>query len=330
VYKIASKVLSNWLKLILPDFVSLNQSAFVPGRLIIDNVLLAYELTHYMQNKRKGLDEYAALKLDMSKAYDRVEWDFLKRMMLKLGFHQRWVNVVMQLVTTVTYQVKVNGELTDKIIPERGLRQGDPLSPYLFLICAEAFSCLLNAAENRGELKRARVCPEAPSINHLLFANDSLLLFKIDDQSTNHLQSILSLYEDCSGQLINKEKCPVMFSSNTMEEVKVAVMQSLDIGSEARNERYLGLPIYMGKSKVHTFNYLKDKVWKRIQGWKEKLLSKARKDVLIKAVAQSIPAYAMSCFDLTKTLCDDIGMMIARFWWAQQDNKNKLHLLSWE
>jgi hypothetical protein len=115
-----------------------------------------------------------------------------------------------------------------------------------------------------------------------------------------------------------------------MEEVKVAVMQSLDIGSEARNERYLGLPIYMGKSKVHTFNYLKDKVWKRIQGWKEKLLSKARKDVLIKAVAQSIPAYAMSCFDLTKTLCDDIGMMIARFWWAQQDNKNKLHLLSWE
>jgi hypothetical protein len=192
------------------------------------------------------------------------------------------------------------------------------------------FSCLLNAAEDRGDIKGVHVCPEAPSINHLLFADDSLLLFKIKSQSTSHLQYILSLYEDCSGQMINKEKCSIMFSSNTREETRTAVMQSLDIRSEARNVKYLGLPIYMGKSKVQTFNYLKDKIWKRIQGWKEKLLSKAGKDVLIKAVAQAIPTYAMSCFDLTKTLCDDIGMMIARFWWSQQDKENKLHWISWE
>jgi len=86
VYKIASKVLSNRLKKILPDIISLNQSAFVPGRLITDNVLLAYELTHYMQTKSRGMDSYAALKLDMSKAYDRVEWHFLRRMLCKLGF----------------------------------------------------------------------------------------------------------------------------------------------------------------------------------------------------------------------------------------------------
>jgi hypothetical protein len=85
----------------------------------------------------------------------------------------------------------------------------------------------------------------------------------------------------------------------------------------------------MGKSKIQTFNYLKDRIWKRIQGWKEKLLSRAGKDVLIKAVAQSIPTYAMSCFDLTKTLCDDIGTMITRFWWAQQENENKMHWISW-
>jgi hypothetical protein len=102
-------------------------------------------------------------------------------------------------------------------------------------------------------------------------------------------------------------------------------MQEMGITSEAHNEKYLGLPIYMGKSKVQTFNYLKDKVWKRIQGWKEKLLSKAGKDVLIKAIAQAIPTYTMSCFDLTKTLCDDIGTMISRFSWAQQENENKLH-----
>lgn len=101
-----------------------------------------------------------------------------------------------------------------------------------------------------------------------------------------------------------------MFSKNTPSEIKRSLMQDLEIDSEERNEKYLGLPIYMGKSKVQTFAYLKDRVWKRIQGWKEKCLSGAGKDVLIKAVAQAIPTYAMSCFDLTKTLCDDIGSMV--------------------
>jgi hypothetical protein len=121
-----------------------------------------------------------------------------------------------------------------------------------------------------------------------------------------------------------------MFSPNTRQAERDAVMQEMGVTSEAHNDKYLGLPIYMGKSKVQTFNYLKDRVWKRIHGWKEKLLSKAGKDVPIKAIAQAIPTYAMSCFDLTKTLCDDIGTMISRFWWAQQENENKLHWLSWE
>jgi hypothetical protein len=120
-----------------------------------------------------------------------------------------------------------------------------------------------------------RVCPEAPSINHLLLAYDSFLFFKIDAQSTSHLQYILSLYEDFSEQIINKNKYSIMFSNNTKEAVKTVVMHSLDIRSEAQNEKYLGLPIYTGKSKVQTFTYIKDRIWKRIQGWKEKLLSKA-------------------------------------------------------
>jgi len=138
------------------------------------------------------------------------------------------------------------------------------------------------------------------------------------------------LYEDCSGQTINKDKSSIMFRKNTKAANKHHLMAGLDITTEARNDKYLGLPVYMGKSKAKTFMYLKERVWKRVQGWKEKLLSKAGKEILIKAIAQAIPTFAMSCFDLTKTLCDDISRIVCRYWWSQQEKENKMHWLSWD
>jgi hypothetical protein len=121
VYKVVSKVLANRLRVVLPDIITPNQSAFVPGRLISHNILIAYELTHYLINKREGNLGYVAIKLDMSKAYDRVEWCFLREMMQRLGFHEQWISLIMEFVTSVKYQVKVNGDLSDSFTPERSL-----------------------------------------------------------------------------------------------------------------------------------------------------------------------------------------------------------------
>jgi hypothetical protein len=123
---------------------------------------------------------------------------------------------------------------------------------------------------------------------------------KANKEEAEELRHILALYENCSGQCINPKKSTVMFSRNTPHAVRNVIKETLVIHSEAWNEKYLGLPVYVGRSKRKAFAYLKDKNWARIQGWMEKLLAKAGKEILVKAVAQAIPSYAMSCFILLK------------------------------
>ena len=174
------------------------------------------------------------------------------------------------------------------------------------------------------------MCREAPRINHLFFADDSLILMRAYNGDAQELKRILQVYETASGQVINRDKSVVLFSPNTSSDDKEEVRQALNIVLEAKNEKYLGLPVSIGKSRKKAFEYIKKKVWFRIQGWQEKLLSKAGKEILVKAVAQAIPTYAMSCFELTKGLCDELSSMIGRWWWSQNKEDNKIHWLAWD
>ena len=182
IYKIISNVLANKLKLILPRLISPSQSAFVPRRLIIDNVLVAYETLHAMHNRRSGRRGYMALKLNVSKAYDRVEWSFLRGIMSKLGLPKCWIDRVMSCVTSTSFSTRINGKAYGNIRPSRGLRQGDLLSPYLFLLCAEGFSSMLTKAQEEGRLHGVAVYKRASCISHLLCADDSLIFCKASQE----------------------------------------------------------------------------------------------------------------------------------------------------
>ena len=171
---------------------------------------MAYKTLHAMQNRRKGKKGSLALKLDIGKAYDRVKWPFLQGIMQRLGFPEGWIGRVMGCVTTPTYYVLINGKSYGHIQPSRGIHQGDPLSPYQFLLCAEGFTSLLARAELEGRIHGVANCRRAPQISNLLFANDSLLFCRTSNNEAEEIVDILQVYAKASGQSINLEKSSML------------------------------------------------------------------------------------------------------------------------
>ena len=171
--------------------------------------------------------------------------------------------------------------LSQSFIPSRGIRQGDPLSPYLFLLCAEGLTCMLKAIGPQYISRGIRVSQRAPWISHLLFADDCLIFSQADRRNADRIAQILDIYNKGSGQLVNKHKSAVFFSDNCGPGVKQEVLQSLEITTEALGERYLGLPTAVGKVADGTFNYSADRIRNFVYGWGENDLSCAARVLMV-------------------------------------------------
>lgn len=249
------------------------------------------------------------MKLDMSKAYDRVEWAFLERVMHKLGFCREWIVMVMKCVTTVSYAILVNGTPINNFSPQRGLRQGDPLFPFLFLFCTEAFSALLKRAEEQGRIHGAKVTKSAPSVSHLFFADDTFLFTRATGEEADKIKELIHQYETASGQRINLEKTEITVSSN------------ISMGKNEELGERLGVKTVHQHTKKAVFAGLVDRVIQKLKDGKDKTLSQAGKEVLIKAVVQAIPSYSMNCFLLPITTCQEIEKATARFFWGATEKE---------
>lgn len=284
---------------------------------------------HYLCHK-KGKSGSCAIKLDMAKAYDRVEWCYLEAVMQALGFLASWCVLVMKCVSSVSFSVKVNGVFSDEVRPSKGIRQGDPISPYLFLLCSEGLSSMIKSIGPQYVSRGVRVSRRAPWISHLLFADDCMIFTQASKRGTDRIAEILESYNRGSGQLVNKHKSAIFFSPNCEQDCKDIVHNSLQISTEAPGERYLDLPTAAERGAADVFNYVPARVRGFVGGWAEKNLSCAAQEVLLKANVQSVPTYPMSCFKLSPVVCRKLTSMVSNYWWGSSVDNHKIHWQWWE
>ncbi|XP_074278418.1 uncharacterized protein LOC141602008 [Silene latifolia] len=276
-YKAISKVMCNRLARILPDIISRNQGAFVKGRSILENILICQDLVR-MYN-RGMVSPRCMFKLDLQKAYDSIEWQFVDQMLDALNFPEHFRKLIMLCITTPSYTPNLNGSHFGYFHGKRGLRQGDPISPLIFCICMEYLTRVMEYATRRWYFRYHPLC-KSLKLTHLLFADDLLMFCKGDIKSIMLLLRALSTFSATSGLRVNAAKSEVVFNG-VPNEVKMDVVQVSGFQQGVLPFKYLGVPIQPGRLSKADCHILLDKVVHKIRGIGARKLSYAGRLVLI-------------------------------------------------
>ncbi|XP_074298053.1 uncharacterized protein LOC141628862 [Silene latifolia] len=301
---IVTKCISNRLSKVMPKLVGEFQNAFVPGRNISDNILIANELFRKISSSKFGKYGKMAFKADMSKAYDRLNWHFIRATLVKMRFPDWTIKLIMKCIYSVSYEILINGIPSQKIIPWCGLRQGDPLSPYIFVICTEVLSQCLRKEERLGTIKGIQIFRGSQAISHLFFADDSIFFLEGKSSSScSTLASTISNYCRGSGKRINEAKCAIIISPSSSLSFAQDCFKIFRVSPTAEMGKYLEFPTDIGiseygKSKRDIFNFLIDNVKKRMSSWNGLLLSSAGRLSLISSILSSLSTYFLSVFKM--------------------------------
>ncbi|KAJ0955349.1 putative RNA-directed DNA polymerase [Helianthus annuus] len=314
IYKCISKIISNRIKDGLGDIVSINQSAFVPSRRISDNILLTQELMHNYH--RKIGPPRCAFKVDIQKAYDTVEWKFLEEALVGFGFHAKMVKWVMACVSSTSFSIAINGNMHGYFKGRRGLRQGDPMSPYLFTLVMEVLTLVLQKQVVESVEFRFHAKCEKQRIINLCFADDLFLFTRGDPKSARAIMESLDKFKDMSGLVPSLPKSTVFFG-NVSDSVKARILAIMPFEEGVLPVKYLGVPLISSRLYYKDCKVLVDRMEARITDWKNKSLSFAGRLQLIRSVLSSLHVYWASVFILPKRIINDLEDRMRRFLWAQ-------------
>ncbi|RLN23448.1 hypothetical protein C2845_PM07G29970 [Panicum miliaceum] len=260
-----------------------DQTGFVKGRNILEGVLILHEVVHELKtSKKKGL----IMKIDFEKAYDKMSWEFLEEVMRGKGLPEKWIRWVMESVQGGRVCVNVNGHRGPFFRTYQGLRQGDPLSPILFNLVADALSALLDKAVAKKHIVGVLDYLIQGGISHIQYADDTVIMIDGSDQSILNLKLILYCFEWLSGLKINFHKSEVfVFGADQNEKERMANMLNCKLGTFPM--KYLGIPISENRLGSLAFSGLKEKMGRRLDPWKGKFLSSGGKLILTNSCLSS-------------------------------------------
>ena len=255
IYKIISKLLVDKLRPLLDKLIAPAQSAFIPNRWIAENQIIVQEILHGFKTQKTN-PGLMAIKLDLQNAYDKVNWKFIQAVLLQFGFNDTFTNWIISCISSISFEVLVNGGKFERFMPSRGLRQGDPLSPYLFILGQEVLSRMLDHELRLKKISGIKTSISGPTITHVMYANDIVLFSKASGKDAASLNRVLEKYCSWSGQALNRNKSRVFFSRHTHSHTRRSVKNILHIKKLKKDAVYLGAPMFLSKAPSKDFSYL--------------------------------------------------------------------------
>jgi hypothetical protein len=327
IYKIISKMLANRLREVLGSLLSPTQNGFIQGRQIQDSVQIANEsLDSRIKSDIPGL----ICKLDLEKAYDHVSWSFLLYLLERCSFGVKWRNWIHFCISSVRFSVLINGTPCGFFPSSRGLRQGDSLSPLLFVLVIEALSRLMDRAVARGYLEGFSVDNSNATglkVSHMLFADDTLVFCGATRDQLYHLKGVMLCFEAVSGLRINLGKSEIVPIGPVVDIDNLVQVLGGRVGSLPM--KYLGLPLGVRYKSKEIWNPILEKMERRLVGWKRSYLSKGGRLTLIKSTLSSLPTYFLFLFAVPASVAHRIEKLQRDFLWGGLGNEFKYHLVNW-
>lgn len=325
-YKVLSKLLANRLKGVMSSIIDECQFAFVGGKNMLDSVLIANEVFH--EAKRNKLPTFL-LKIDYEKAYDSVNWGFLIYMLGRLNFGERWIKWVKNCLSSSSISVLVNGSPTEEFAMERGLRQGDPLAPFLFIIVAEGLSGLMKQAVAYGKFTPFKFCGDnGPEVSMLQFADDTIIMGKASVENLFAVKTILRCFELCAGLKVNffKSKLSGVGVDSRFLNSSSSMLHCQQMQFPVT---YLGLPVGGNPRRLVFWDPVLNKLRKRLSSWKQRHLSFGGRLCLLKAVLSSIPLYYLSFYKMPVGILTECNKIMRRFLWGGLEGGGKIAWVEW-
>lgn len=325
-YKIISKILAERLKKVISSVVSRVQTAFIAGRTIFDGPLILNETISWL---RKTKSKAFIFKVDFEKAFDCLNWEFLDSTLEQMNFGMIWRSWIRGCLSSASVSVLLNGSPTAEFRMARGLRQGDPLAPFLFILAAEALHQAMETAKEKGVFYGIQLPNRGPCISHLQYADDAVFIGAWSKQNARNLIRILRCYELASGLRVNL--CKSKFFGVSCSPVELDTLaRGFNCGTGSFPFSYLGLPIGVPMGRTVFWNALIEKFRSRLSKWKAASLSFGGRLTLCKSVLGGLGSYFFSIYRAPEKVLEELERIRMRFFWGADVGKKKMTWIAWK